>query len=691
MVNGAPVAPVAVPPEFVCSKIVATLYDGRPGVGRIPPSDEYFIRRHGEPDDDLQSAGLSEAELARSSYPRALSDPLTPAELRRLAIYTNYTGLMDTDPNGGYGLLFGPARNGRVLGWEYLAIARETLDGVPFMVMAQIPTNFDIAHPLIVTAPSSGSRGIYGAISLAEWAFSRGAAVAYTDKATGPALHDLSADAAYDLEGRRQPAGVGLDNLLFEVSASPELDLFRKRFPNRLAMKHAHSRCNVEAHWGNYVLASIAFALFCLNDCRKLKNGERFTRTNTKVIAAGVSNGGGAALRAAEADDPRRPLIDAIVVSEPQIQPEPCRDFVIGYRGDDFSHHSKSMLDVVTLMNIYAPCAALAPECAGKPDDDVHKPVDEVHLARVQRCRHLHASGLLKSTTLEGQAAESLKLIHSAGILREADFLLGMHESFGLWRQLSAIYANAYGRTSVNDHLCGISFAATDTRAPVSMNEALAAQLFGRGGGLAFDSLGAGRIDLINDNAVGGPIREDLSVSAASGVRDLNLDAALCFRALATGQSDGSERVAAGVSEVRASGNLQRKPAIILHGRSDGLLPPNHTSRAYYGLNKVVEGANSNLRYIEVVNGNHFDAFIRTFGASSLVPMHYYLEQALDVVWEYLFDDGNDGLPRSQVIQASAHNKPWTRDNYKEGLPDVAINPRPEQRIEFSEGRLVIP
>src|SRR6476646_8318054 len=132
-------ADATVPPQFVCGKIVATLYDGRPGTGRIPPNNEYFIRRHGEPDDDLQSAGLSEAELATSPYPRALSDPNAPtvAELRRLAIYTNYTGLMDTDPRGGYGLLFGPARNGRVLGWEYLAMARETPDGVPFTVMAQ--------------------------------------------------------------------------------------------------------------------------------------------------------------------------------------------------------------------------------------------------------------------------------------------------------------------------------------------------------------------------------------------------------------------------------------------------------------------------------------------------------------------------------------------------------------------------
>ena len=59
--------------------------------------------------------------------------------------------------------------------------------------------------------------------------------------------------------------------------------------------------------------------------------GERFTRKNTLVIAAGASNGGGMALRAVEDDD--RGLIDGLVVTEPNIQPRDGR-FTIQFGAD---------------------------------------------------------------------------------------------------------------------------------------------------------------------------------------------------------------------------------------------------------------------------------------------------------------------------------------------------------------------
>jgi hydroxybutyrate-dimer hydrolase len=55
-------------------------------------------------------------------------------------------------------------------------------------------------------------------------------------------------------------------------------------------------------------------------------------------------------------------------------------------------------------------------------------------------------------------------------------------------------------------------------------------------------------------------------------------------------------------------------------GARDALLPPNHTSRAYFGLNKTVEQGNSRLSYIEVVNGNHFDAFIPIWAPTGWCP-----------------------------------------------------------------------
>ena len=55
---------MAVHPRFVCSKIIATLYDGDLGEA-IPADDDCFIRRRREAEDELQSAGLSRAELGQ--------------------------------------------------------------------------------------------------------------------------------------------------------------------------------------------------------------------------------------------------------------------------------------------------------------------------------------------------------------------------------------------------------------------------------------------------------------------------------------------------------------------------------------------------------------------------------------------------------------------------------------------------
>src|SRR5271163_2551254 len=209
---------------------------------------------------------------------------------------------------------------------------------------------------MIITAPSSGSRGVYGAISTAEWAFLNGCAIAYTDKGTAPGFHDFDSGLVYDLQGQRVVAQNAGNEVLFQVAPSLELAAFKKEFPHRLAAKHAHSRKNIERNWGRYVLLSIDFAFYCVNDYLGSKHGS-FDRTNTKVIATGVSNGGGAAILAAEQDDAINPLIDAVVVSEPQVQPTPG-DFVIRFRDEDFKNHSRSLLDTATLMNLYAPCAA---------------------------------------------------------------------------------------------------------------------------------------------------------------------------------------------------------------------------------------------------------------------------------------------------------------------------------------------
>ena len=74
-------------------------------------------------------------------------------------------------------------------------------------LMVQIPASFSLDAPCIVTAASSGSRGVYGAIATAgEWGLKHGCAVAYTDKGTGNGAHDLAANMANSLQGLRTPA-----------------------------------------------------------------------------------------------------------------------------------------------------------------------------------------------------------------------------------------------------------------------------------------------------------------------------------------------------------------------------------------------------------------------------------------------------------------------------------------------------
>lgn len=134
--------------------------------------------------------------------PPGFAHPLapTPEELRALAIYNNYRALVDTVSGGGYGVFFGPGvgtdgvpmgQAGLVAGSEVIAFADDGSGRLNVTLMVQVPDSFDPAEPCIVTAPSSGSRGIYGAIGTAgEWGLKHGCAVAYTDKGAGTGTHN---------------------------------------------------------------------------------------------------------------------------------------------------------------------------------------------------------------------------------------------------------------------------------------------------------------------------------------------------------------------------------------------------------------------------------------------------------------------------------------------------------------------
>ncbi len=101
---------------------------------------------------------------------------------------------------------------GKIAGEECLAYADDGTGRRNVTMMVQIPASFDARHACIVAGPSSGSRGVYGAIgTTGEWGLKRGCAVAYTDKGTGNGAHDLQNDTvnlhrwrAHRRERRRQ-------------------------------------------------------------------------------------------------------------------------------------------------------------------------------------------------------------------------------------------------------------------------------------------------------------------------------------------------------------------------------------------------------------------------------------------------------------------------------------------------------
>jgi hydroxybutyrate-dimer hydrolase len=673
--------------------------------------------------DDLLSGGLNLAGLV-NPVPPGFVDPLnpTPAELRRRGIHGNFRGIVDPVLAGGMGLLWGPQSPGTpsfpgvpfglIPGVEYKAYLRvHDIFGNTNNVLAvvQIPRHFDQARPCIVAIPPSGSRGAYGGIAIGEWGLFRGCAVALPGKGTGTGFHLLGGDtAAYavdDIDGVFGPVDQIGANAQFAVRDSRRLDSFIAEHPHRIATKHAHSQINPERLWGQFALKGIEFALWALNDHFQTPGLRDFTSRNTIVIAAAASNGAGAALRALEDDDQH--LIHGLVVTEPNIGPR-SGPFAIRF-GDDplFYPAGRSIYDSITLMGTYAPCAALAPTLAGTPFFGL-PPLGAPPDALRNRCTSLKEKGLISGGTVAEQSASALAVLRANGYAVAQDWGIASHEVLNLWRSLHPTYAAAYGRFAVWENVCDVSFAATDAAGrPAPLPEEVAKRLFADSSGIP----ATGGINLIADNAQNGPILENLAVSLSTDRADLNLDGALCFRYLATGDPSlllgldlrarlqailNLARVRFGVREIQTTGRLHGRPALIFHGRQDALVFPNTQSRAYYALNQVAEGERSRLSYIEVTPAQHFDAFISSLflnpatGGAQFAPLHFYLLWGLDRMMEHLTSGAP--LPPAQVVRPTPRGiQPYTAANVPTLLPVPSLTPAPRDQITFEGGVLAIP
>jgi hydroxybutyrate-dimer hydrolase len=664
--------------------------------------------------DDLLTAGLGKTGLAGAAP--GFINPLqpTPAELRRRAIWTNYRAVLDITAAGGYGTLYGPnvdingnvtSSEGKIAGCEHIAYADDGSGKKNVTLMVQIPNTFDSRNACIVTAHSSGSRGVYGAIGASgEWGLKHGCIVAYNDKGTGNGLHDLETNVIGLIDGTHTTANVAGTNSHFTANLTDaERVAYDGSFPNRVAFKHAHSQQNPEQDWGTNTLQSIVFAFYTLNEQFGFGVPKRivFDRRNTLVIASGISNGGTGALAAAEQD--RFGLIDGVAVTEPSAQPRNVDSLRIQQSATVMPTIGKPLYDYFTFANLFQPCAALAVGAAAPGFVFLGIPNPS---GGALRCSGLRAKGLVSGDTLADQASNALARLRAYGWLPDSDVLQATHYRFAT-NAIAVTYSNAYGRFSVADNVCAFSFANTDPSGNVAAQaQVLQASIFATGNGVPPTA----GVNIVYNDSLGGAKLDLLAVSPSTNNADFTLDGATCHRNLVEGRDivtgaaltgamkAASDRVREGIEAVKLTAFLKNTPAIVAHGRSDALVPVNHSSRAYYASNQAAAPGVSQLRYIEVTNAQHFDAFLPAppVGAfagydSRYVPLHVYLIRSLDWMYDHLTKA--KPLPPSQVVRSTPRGgtpgaaPPITSAN----VPPIQAAPAAGDLITFSHRTLSVP
>jgi hydroxybutyrate-dimer hydrolase len=615
------------------------------------------------------------------TYAAPTGDP-TPPTLRTLQIQASYFGLDDLSAGGGFGVYFGILDPRANKGSEYIAVSDDGSGKQNVTVAVQVPSHFDPAHPCIITATSSGSRGVYGEVpTVGEWALNKGCAVAYTDKGTGIGVHDLDRDRAYAIDGTLVAAGQRKDLVFNANLLGDDLAAYRAANPNRFAIKQLHSKQNPEKDWGLHTLQAIKVAFYVIN---KQFPTYSYTPTNTIVIASSISNGAGAALRAAEQDT--EGLIGGVSVSEPQVNMPDNAALTVTRAGITIGNAGKPLFDYFTYANLFQPCATQAPAVKSTTAFVAAIPA-------AKRCAALAQQGLVSGATLDDQATDALAKLRAYGWEPESDRIHDSHYGFEFTNLVAMAYASAYARASVTEPLCGYSVGGVGaTMTPGTPADAALKLLWATGSGLP-----AGAVTIVNDRSVGGPAKDTLSISPSTGQVDYNIEGALCLRRLMTGAGVGmttisaaelavAARIKTGLSEVRATGNLHGKPTVVVQGRSDTLLPVNHASRPYAALNRRAD-ATADLHYYEVIDANHFDALV-TFYPRVMVPLLVYGRRALDLMYAHLTTGA--ALPPSQVVRALARTSAVATLT-DANVPPIAAAPIAANLITVGSGSIAVP
>ncbi|MGO3700657.1 MULTISPECIES: 3-hydroxybutyrate oligomer hydrolase family protein [Halomonas] len=622
--------------------------------------------------DDLVTAGLGISALINENAPKFL-DPLAPTaeELRRSSLFTKGTA--------GFGITYGPnvdASTGSLLnqeligGSEIIAYADDGSGGENVSLLLQVPEHFDWQTPCILAVPVAGSASLFRDVAtIGYWGLQKQCAVTYTDKGLGNGFHDLETDTVTRFDGIHLPANeAGQDSLFTADMTSDQRHRFLSDYPHRIAFKHAHSRQNPDASWGQDVLRSIQFALFQLNQIRPDEANE-LDAANTMVMVAGNSNGGGAALYAGESD--REGLIDGIVAAQPQVQLQPDERVSVVRGERTMTGTGRSLMDYFTYAILYQPCAAVA-----TPDAPMRQTITQAE----QRCQSLKERGLLHAETLSAQGYEALENLQMYGWEPESGLLHASH--YAIAPTATAVkYASSHGRFGVEERLCRYSFASVDEHGtPRAVPREELAVIFSTAPGGA----PAGSVDIINDANPGGPMKDSLSSSPSSGRQDYNLDGALCLRELIVGDSEDALRVQAGIADVQGSANLGGISTIIVHGRSDARVPVGFTSRPYLALNSLTD-PQPNVHLYELTNVEHFGAKLPGY-AENFVPIQPYHIEALEIMYDHLRH--GTPLPPSQVI------RPVPGENSGSGnlqQPGILMQPQAGDIIHTREGHVTIP
>ncbi len=527
--------------------------------------------------DDLLSAGLGLAGL-RKTLPPPVSDAHAPtaAELRRRAIHANWRGIADLVGEKGLGDLSSALPS--VPGREWSGFANLPGRQHPHRVLVQVPDNFNAPQRCLVVTASSGSRGIYGAIALAgAWGLPKGCAVAYTDKGAGTGFFDVDGREGVALDGTRSDGGV--------VEFRPAWPEDAAIPPHRIALKHAHSADNPEADWGRHVLQAAHFGLQVLNDAFPAQ--APFTRDNTRIIAVGLSNAGGAVLRAAELDG--QGMFDAVVAVAPNIL-APSR--------------GRALFDYATEAALFSPCAmpAIANAVTMMP------PAARDAVAK-QRCASLQQAGLLQSTNAAAQAQEALDHLLAQGWSRPALALYQQGVVFDLWRAVAVTYAHSYARVGVHAPLCGFGFAMLDAEGRARASTVAERALWGADSSGIAPTVGIGMVDTL----AAGP--------------DPAFPGLMCLRSLWQGAGLNAKAVQLGIAEIRGTARPLSAHVHVVHGVDDGLIPIDFTSRAYV---QDARDLRHHIEFTEVPDAQHFDAFVSLPMMTRYQPLLPHAYKALD-------------------------------------------------------------